>query len=142
MIGIEFEGDLTPLVEDGEAIEQRIAGQASGILPFIGQLGAEDIREAFARQGSPSGSPWRALSHPYAEDKARRYGGKPILQRTGALLASIGYQVEGDEVLIGSVNGPLYAGMQGDREFADHSAEMEDEAEEATGLYFTEGRTS
>lgn len=137
-----FEGDLTPLIEDGEAIEQRIAGQASGILPFIGQLGAEDIREAFARQSSPEGTPWRALSHPYAEEKARRYGGKPILQRTGALLASISYRVEGDELLIGSVGGPVYAGMQGDREYADHSVQFEDDAEEATGLYFTEGRTS
>jgi len=142
MISMQFEGDLTPLVEDGEAIEKRLGDQQSTLLPAIGQLGEDDIRAGFARQGSPEGDAWRALTHPYAEEKARKWGGKPILQASGALLASIGWKVEGDELLIGSIDGPPWALYTGDREFVGHSVGFEDDAEETVDTYFMEGVAS
>lgn len=53
-------------------------------------------RDQFDSQGSLSGG-WAPLSEGYAAWKARHYPGKPILQRTGDLAASL---TEGPEIRV------------------------------------------
>lgn len=45
--------------------------------------------EQFSSEGARGGARWQPLSARYAKWKAKRYPGKPILQRTGRLLRSL-----------------------------------------------------
>lgn len=55
----------------------------------MADLAAEKNRKQFQTQGTHSGTRWANLSPAYAAWKARRYPGKPILVRTGALRESL-----------------------------------------------------
>ena len=54
----------------------------------IGDIFRAFMRQVFRSQGSYGGSAWQPLNPAYAMYKRRRYGSKPILQATGALMAS------------------------------------------------------
>ena len=114
----------------------------SRILPEIGELGADDIRlERFGKEQDPDGAGWLPLSEPYATWKAK-HSGKPKLRLEDDLLRSISFRVEGgDTVEIGSIDGPVYAGIQNfggeinngvipRREYAGPSVEFLDSIEE------------
>lgn len=46
-------------------------------------------RKQFGREGAYTGAAWSPLSPPYAKWKQKHYPGKPILQLTGRLMASM-----------------------------------------------------
>ncbi len=46
-------------------------------------------RALFATEGASGGSKWDALSKDYAEEKARKFAGRKILQRSGRLRRSL-----------------------------------------------------
>lgn len=56
-------------------------------------------RQQFASEGAYASGGWAPLSPAYAAWKARHYPGKPILERTGALKASLTERPFGIEVL-------------------------------------------
>lgn len=64
----------------------------------------------FNSEGSYSGDRWQALSPAYAAWKAKRYPGKPILQRTGDMMAGFTQRpfavevIENDFMVIGSAD--------------------------------------
>jgi len=66
-------------------------------------------RTAFEQQSSPEGVPWVALSLKYAAWKQKRFPGRNILQRHGALLRTLFSQVEDRAVVIGSPQ--IYSGI-------------------------------
>ncbi len=110
----------------------------SRILPEIGELGADDIRlERFGKEQDPDGAGWLPLSEPYATWKAN-HSGKPKLRLEDDLIRSISYRVEGGEIVeIGSIDGPVYAGVHNfgnadipRREYAGPSVEFLDSIEE------------
>lgn len=77
----EVQGILSQLLQRGQNIKP--------LLQAIGQDEVTSAMEAFDHERSPTGQPWADLKH--------RQGA--ILQDTGALLASIGYQIYGGAVL-------------------------------------------
>ncbi len=50
---------------------------------------ADDFAQMQQKRFDAEGPGWAALSPEYAKWKARHFGGKPILQRSGALMASL-----------------------------------------------------
>lgn len=75
---------------------------------MLAMLGAEVESQTRDRIGSeraaPDGTPWPAWS-----PKASHHAGQSLLQASGALIDSIHYVVDGDEVAVGS--GLVYAGI-------------------------------
>jgi len=66
-------------------------------------------RQSFESQASPEGAPWVALNLKYAAWKQKRFPGRNILQRHGALLRTLFSQVEEKSVTVGSP--PIYSGI-------------------------------
>ena len=74
-------------------LRRRLHGLALSLSDFtepLRQVGAQviypEIVHQFRRQGQPR---WQSLQERYAARKRRKYGDKPILQATGALMASL-----------------------------------------------------
>jgi len=81
-------------------------------LPDIGEYLLMATRERAARQVAPDGAPWQALSPAYQRWKARKRPGLPILKFDFHMLGDqLAYQVEGDELLVGT-NAPYGAAHQ------------------------------
>lgn len=73
--------------------------------PVFEEIHADFVRierEQFASEGGRSGQRWQALSATYAEWKAKRFPGMPILQLTGGLLGDMtdGLKVSMDPMLL------------------------------------------
>ena len=94
----------------GGVIEDR-----QGLLLAVGNWLLKITRDTFGRQRDPAGIPWKALSQPYGQLKARGLGKtgpgkfkkraqqKKKLQRTGALLRDVSkVEVTGKGVSVGS----------------------------------------
>ncbi len=59
------------------------------IWPVFGDNFYAHLRQTFATEGDAGPGRWAPLSEKYAEWKARRFPGRPILERTGRLVASL-----------------------------------------------------
>lgn len=68
----------------------------STVWPGVRDVLIEEAAAQFGSEGSHGGTPWPALSPPYAAWKAAHYGQKPILVRTGALKTSLTAAGSGD----------------------------------------------
>jgi phage gpG-like protein len=59
------------------------------IWPIIEDDFYAQVKDQFKTEGEEGGDKWAALSEEYAEYKEAHFPGKPILQRTGDLMASL-----------------------------------------------------
>jgi len=66
-------------------------------------------RTSFEKQASPEGVPWVALNLRYAAWKQKRFPGRNILQRRGALLRTLFSAVSERTVIVGSPQ--IYSGI-------------------------------
>lgn len=90
------------------AFEPRLAGRLERLAqldtaPLLEGIGAEIESQTRRRiaidKASPANDPWPDWSAEYAET---RHSGQSLLQGDGHLLDSITYEVQGDNVLVGS----------------------------------------
>lgn len=86
---------LTLTVTGAEPVTQqllRIQAGMKNLTPAFEGMAAEFARiegEQFRTEGAAGGEKWKALSPWYAWYKEQAFPGKPILQRTGALVTSL-----------------------------------------------------
>lgn len=97
--GLEISAEI-----DLRAIDERLARLSSPDLSrLLEDVGAEvesqTRRRIQSEKVDSTGREWPAWTEKYA---ATRHAGQSLLQSTNALLDSIEYRVQGDEVLIGS----------------------------------------
>lgn len=97
--------------KDLERLNKRMADMADAdheaLLDSVGNLLANSARERISdTKITPDGAAWDAWSEGYAKT---RNSGQSLLQSEGDLLDSIGHEVTGDSVLIGS--NLVYAGV-------------------------------
>ena len=78
-------------------------------LPVIGETLVDKVREGFAQERDPYGTPWKPLS-PVTIAMRRGSGGARILQDSRRLYNSISAQVRGNGVAIGT--NVIYAATQ------------------------------
>lgn len=87
-------------------LRTRELGEAVGAV-----VESQTRRRISEEKTAPDGTPWAPWSSEYAKERSRRGGGS-LLERSGALVDSIAFEVSGDEVIVGS---PLeYAGAHQD----------------------------
>ncbi len=80
------------------------------LLNLIGaEVETQTRRRISEEKTAPDGSPWQAWSDAYAKS---RTGGHSLLDSSGRLLDSISYQIQGNNVHVGS--NALYAAMHQD----------------------------
>jgi hypothetical protein len=114
----------------------KFAARASNLReswPKVYARRAEHTREQFSSEGGRTGERWE-LSAAYARQKAKTHPGKPVMQKSGALLASLTnkdaegavYDPQPDRLVFGS--SLPYAGFQG--ETHDLFGAREEDAEE------------
>lgn len=89
---------------DTKKAEKMLSGISDGLndlrpaWPKIDEIVRAFMRQVFASEGSYGGSKWKALNKAYAAKKMRRWGAKPILQASGALMASFVERNDADHV--------------------------------------------
>jgi len=99
-IKIEIQEDARPLLR---AIIRRVRN-ARPVLRALGQIGVDAVQENFSAQGRPT--KWKPRKR--TPRRGNRKGYK-VLTQSGRLRNSVHYQVEGQEVRIGS--NVIYAGV-------------------------------
>ena len=89
----------------------------SAAWPAIRDLFYQFERLAFETEGRSSASgKWAGLTERYSKWKARKYPGRPILQRTSALMSSLTRTGFGSDVK----SGPLWLQVSSDVEYAQY----------------------
>ena len=68
----------------------------------IGEIGVSELSSIFKTEGSSHGDEWTALNKAYREQKVKAGDSEKILNRTGTLQQSFGYEVDVDTVTIGT----------------------------------------
>jgi phage virion morphogenesis protein len=81
-----------------KALAEQDGGLAKASLKNIGELVVRQTRARFAQQIGPNGEAWKALNPEYAAAKK----GPGILRESGQLAASIIWQLDGDNLRIGT----------------------------------------
>lgn len=64
--------------------------------------------QVFASRGSTIGLPWQRLSDRYAAYKSKKFGGKPLLVRSGTMQRSFKHQVGSDNMSVEISNTAKY----------------------------------
>ncbi len=88
---VNLEIDLQPLNKLGDDLE-RFSEQVTDIAPLAQPTAAQlyqSTAEQILSQGARGGTPYGELSPEYEKEKAKKYPGKPINVRTGALFAAL-----------------------------------------------------
>jgi phage gpG-like protein len=79
--------------------QERVLDARPAFDEIINQLQRAETQQ-FASEGDYGSAGWAPLSPAYAAAKARHYPGKPILERSGRLVASLTQPVGGDAVRV------------------------------------------
>jgi hypothetical protein len=84
------------------AVLKGIEGALTDLRPAWGDVDkivAKFMAEVFRAEGAYAGSKWKPLNKAYAVQKARKWGAKPILQASGALMRSFVNADDPDHVM-------------------------------------------
>lgn len=102
---------LTVIVElDAKEMREELARitdrtEPAALEPRLAKSALDEVRANFGKT-DPDGNALPSEDPDYLREKARRYGGKPMLHASERLWQSLGYTDEGE---IGSINDPGYA---------------------------------
>ena len=102
MAGVTLTQDTKGLEDLAERLNQLASADYDDLLEQIGSTVESQTRRRLSEEKeAPDGSPWEPLSNDWAARKSERSSGG-MLEYQGHLLDSIAYQVNGDEVEIGT----------------------------------------
>lgn len=90
----EVLAELHRLIDAGESLDEPLRD--------IGEALLHSTLERWSREEAPDGAPWAPLSDRYARRKARRRPNAGLLVYDDELRGTLRYQVEGDELALGT----------------------------------------
>lgn len=103
--------DIQLEVDGEERIKQMLSQLGLDFKDLRGamnEVGRQNVKffsgNVFASRGGAIGQPWQRLNDRYAAQKAKKWGSKPILVRTGKMQRSFKYQATSMDVTISNTD--------------------------------------